>query len=128
MPLSCGQGGIRSLQALSELAALDQETPASSAGARDAGSSRVSALRSRTRYAAPCLCPAAPPPPSNGASRPASACRQLDEARLQHVLEAHPYTSFPIDRIEAAVASIPAAQFPACQRHLLSCGASHVFW
>lgn len=57
-----------------------------------------------------------------------AVCRQLDEDRLKHVLQCHPYERFPIDRIENAVAAIPKADFAGAQENLLGFGEANIFW
>ena len=54
--------------------------------------------------------------------------RDTEDARFKHVLAAHPYEGFPIDRIERAVAAVPLQSFPDSERHLLGFGVSHAYW
>lgn len=54
--------------------------------------------------------------------------RKAGDARLQHVLAAHPYRKFPIEEIEQAVAAIPDSDFPPDERRVLAFGTSHAFW
>ena len=54
--------------------------------------------------------------------------RDIEDARFKHVLAAHPYEGFPIDRIEQAVAAVPLQSYPDSERHLLGFGVSHAYW
>lgn len=40
----------------------------------------------------------------------------------------HPYKPFPIDRLEAAVNSVPLENFPAAERELAAFGSAYRFW
>lgn len=55
-------------------------------------------------------------------------CRQATLKRSDHVLEAHPYRAFPVDRLEAAVKAIPLESFPVVERELATFGSPHRFW
>ncbi|CAL5224335.1 g7007 [Coccomyxa viridis] len=54
--------------------------------------------------------------------------RQATLKRSDHVLEAHPYRAFPVDRLEAAVKAIPLESFPVVERELATFGSPHRFW
>lgn len=47
---------------------------------------------------------------------------------MRHVQENHPYASFPIERLEAAVQAVPLDSFPVVERELAVFGAPQRFW
>ena len=56
------------------------------------------------------------------------ACREVTQKRTAHTQEVHPYSAFPIERLEAAVTAVPLDSFPVVDRELAQFGAPHRFW
>ncbi len=56
------------------------------------------------------------------------APREVAERRMRHVQENHPYTAFPIERLEAAVRAVSLDSFPVVERELAVFGAPQRFW
>ena len=57
-----------------------------------------------------------------------NALREVSDRRTRHVQENHPYASFPIERLEAAVQAVPLESFPVVERELAVFGAPQRFW
>lgn len=57
-----------------------------------------------------------------------NALREVSDRRMRHVQENHPYASFPIERLEAAVQAVPLDSFPVVERELAVFGAPQRFW
>ncbi len=55
-------------------------------------------------------------------------CRALEASRGEHMRLQHPYTPFPIDRLEAAVRAVPLESFPVVQRDAAVFGPAYKFW
>ncbi|CAL8471458.1 g11000 [Coccomyxa elongata] len=54
--------------------------------------------------------------------------RALDASRGEHMRLQHPYTPFPIDRLETAVRAVPLESFPVVQRDAAVFGPAYKFW
>lgn len=55
-------------------------------------------------------------------------CRQAENKRFMHHAVAHPHQTFPIERIEKAVNSIPRQDFSPEERSSLTFGVSQLYW